>query len=182
MKRIFFFIFSILPVICMAQGHKGTVESCAPMKNGKVCYSDEVEMKNATQTEIFNAINKWAVKTYGRDVFLSNVSSNKSKGTILVSSKIEMLLDEVDKTQIKFKIRISCLQNKYTVEISDIVYQYDLDGTKRYKTYPAENVIANNGQSNTIAAIKDPVLFCNATFFFMENLLGDVFEAAKDAE
>lgn len=180
MKHILLFLCCLLPAVGLGQGHKGTVESCAPMKNGKVCYSDDVMMKNATQAELFNAINKWAVKTYGRDVFLSNVSSNKTKGTILVSSKIEMLLDDVDKTQIKFKMRISCYPNRYTAEISDVVYQYDVDGTKRYKTYPAESVIANNGKSNTIAAIEDPVLFCNATFFFMENLLGDVYEAAKE--
>lgn len=182
MKNILLFLLCLLPAIGMGQGHKGAVKACAPMKNGKVCYSDEVEMKNTTQMELFNAINKWAVKTYGRDIFLSNLSSNKNNGTILISSKIEMLLEDVDKTQIKFKMRINCYPNKYTAEISDIVYQYDVDGTKRYKTYPAESVIANNGKSNTIAAIHDPVLFCNATFFFMENLLGDVFEAAKGAE
>ena len=53
---------------------------------------------------------------------------------------------------------------------------------KKYKTYPAENVIANNGKSNTIALIKDPLLFCNATFFFAENLFADVFSAADNDE
>ena len=51
---------------------------------------------------------------------------------------------------------------------------------KKYKTYPAENVIANNGKSNTIAVIKDPLLFCNATFFFAENLFGEVFDATQE--
>jgi len=34
---------------------------------------------------------------------------------------------------------------------SDIVYQYDPLNDKKYKTYKAEDVIANNGDSNTIA-------------------------------
>lgn len=175
-------LFLLIPFLMQAQGHKGTVESCAPMKNGKVCYSDEVDMTNVSKTELYNAINKWAVKEYGRDVFLSNVSSNKGNGTILVSSKIEMLLNDTDTTQIKFKMRIACFENKYTVNISDISYQYDPQNNKRYKTYAAEDVIANDGASNKIALIKDPALFCNATFFFTQNLMADVFDAAKEAE
>ena len=77
-------------------------------------------------------------------------------------------------------MRIYCFDEKYTIELTDITYQYDPNNEKKYKTYPAENVIANNGKSNTIALIKDPLLFCNATFFFAENLFGDVFDAAED--
>ena len=73
-----------VPVLVMAQGHKGEVDECAPMKNGKVCYSDDVEIENTSKLEIFNAINAWAKKSYGKDVFLSNVNSNKNKGTIFV--------------------------------------------------------------------------------------------------
>ena len=79
-------------------------------------------------------------------------------------------------------MRIYCYDEKYNVELTDISYQYDPNNEKKYKTYPAENVIANNGKSNTIALIKDPLLFCNATFFFAENLFADVFSAADNDE
>ena len=150
--------------------------------NNGVCYSDDVEIENTSKLEIFNAINAWAKKSYGKDVFLSNVNSNKNKGTIFVSSKVELLLNDTDKTIIKYKMRITCFDNRYTIEASDIVYQYDPLNDKKYKTYKAEDVIANNGDSNTIALIKDPKLFCNATFFFVENLFADVFDAAQNAE
>ena len=169
MKKILLLIYMMFPVLVMAQGHKGEVDECAPMKNGKVCYSDDVEIENTSKLEIFNAINAWAKKSYGKDVFLSNVNSNKNKGTIFVSSKVELLLNDTDKTIIKYKMRITCFDNRYTIEASDIVYK-------------AEDVIANNGDSNTIALIKDPKLFCNATFFFVENLFADVFDAAQNAE
>lgn len=42
-----------------------------PHENGKVCYSDDVEIENTSKLEIFNAINAWAKKSYGKDVFLS---------------------------------------------------------------------------------------------------------------
>ena len=58
---------------------------------------------------------------------------------------------------------------------------YDPQNNKKFKTYPAESVIANNGKSNTIALIKDPKLFCNATFFFVENLFADILDAVNDA-
>lgn len=182
MKKLLIFIVAMLPVLTMAQGHKGTVDDCAPIKDGKVCYSDDVEIENATKSEIFNAINVWAKKHFGKDVFLSNVSSNKSKGTIFISSKVELLLNDTDKTNVKYKMHITCLDNQYTVEVSDIIYQYDPENSKNFKTYVAEDVIANNGKSNTIALIRDPKLFCNATFFFVENLFGDVFNAAQAAE
>lgn len=182
MKKLLIFVIAMFPVLAMAQGHKGIVDDCAPMKDGKVCYSDDVEIENTSKGEIFNAITAWAKKHFGKDVFLSNVSSNKSKGTVFISSKVELLLNDTDKTIVKYKMRITCLDNQYTVQVSDIVYQYDPENSKNFKTYAAEDVIANNGTSNTIALIKDPKLFCNATFFFVENLFGDVFDAAQTAE
>ena len=61
-------------------------------------------------------------------------------------------------------------------------YQYDPQNNKKFKTYSAESVIANNGKSNTVALIKDSKLFCNATFFFVENLFADILDAVNDAE
>lgn len=179
-KKIIILLLLICPVLAMAQGHKGNVESCAPMKEGKVCYTDEVDVEGMSKNELFNAIDKWARKNYGKDVFLSSVVSKKSKGTIFINSKVELLLNDTDKTIVKYKMRIYCHDGKYNIEMTDISYQYDPNNEKKYKTYPAENVIANNGKSNTIAIIKDPLLFCNATFFFAENLFGDVFDAVED--
>lgn len=56
MKKILLLIYMMFPVLVMAQGHKGEVDECAPMKNGKVCYSDDVEIENTSKLEIFNAI------------------------------------------------------------------------------------------------------------------------------
>lgn len=181
-KKTILLLLLICPVLAMAQGHKGSVESCAPMKEGKVCYSDEVDVEGVKKGELFKAIDKWAKKNYGKDIFLSSVNSSKSKGTIFINSKVELLLNDTDKTIVKYKMRIYCHDEKYNVELTDISYQYDPNNEKKYKTYPAENVIANNGKSNTIALIKDPLLFCNATFFFAENLFADVFSAADNDE
>ena len=174
-KKTILLLLLICPVLAMAQGHKGSVE-------GKVCYSDEVDVEGVKKGELFKAIDKWAKKNYGKDVFLSSVNSSKSKGTIFINSKVELLLNDTDKTIVKYKMRIYCHDEKYNVELTDISYQYDPNNEKKYKTYPAEDVIANNGKSNTIALIKDPLLFCNATFFFAENLFADVFSAADNDE
>ena len=182
MKQILIFILITFPLLVTAQGHKGDVKECAPMKEGKICYRDTVHVKDLDQKQIFNIINEWAKKNYGKDIFLSNVSTKKSKGLINISSKIELLLNETDKTTVKYKMKIFCHDNSYVVEVSNIVYLYDPKEEKKYKTYPAESVIANNGESNTIAIIKDPKLFCNATFFFVENLFADILEAINEAE
>lgn len=178
MKKLFILLLIMSPVLATAQGHKGTTEACAPMKNGKVCYTDSEEIEGKSRNQIFNAINKWAKKTYGKDVFISNATSNKSKGTIFISSRVELLLNETDKTVVKFKMSITCSDGEYNIEVKDISYLYDPNNKKDYQSYAAENVIANNGKSNTVAIIKDPKLFCNATFFFVENLFADVYLAA----
>ena len=51
MKKILLLIYMMFPVLVMAQGHKGEVDECAPMKNGKVCYSDDVEIENTSKLE-----------------------------------------------------------------------------------------------------------------------------------
>ncbi|MDR1981715.1 MAG: DUF4468 domain-containing protein [Tannerellaceae bacterium] len=182
MKKYLVLLLVICPALVMAQGHKGKVETCAPVKNGKICYTDEVSMPNTTKAGLYNAINAWAKKSYGKDIFLSNHSSNKAKGTIQASSKVELLLNETDKTLVKYKLNITCLDEKYTVEVNEITYQYDANKDKQHKTYKAEDVITNNGKDNKVAAIKDPLLFCNATYFFVESLFADVFSAASEAE
>jgi len=160
-------------------GYSQAETTCAPVRNGKICYSDDVAVANMSKERLYNAINKWAVQTYGTDVFFSNVSSNKSRGSILVSSKMELLLNDKDKTFIKFRMRINCLENRYTVEVTDVVYQYDPFNERSYKTYPAENVILNEGKNNSVEIIKDPRLFCEATHDFAEKLMSEVFDATK---
>ena len=85
MKKLFFLLLIMLPALATAQGHKGEVDECAPMRNGKVCYRDTVHVKDMSQDQIFEVINQWAKKSYAKDIFLSNVNSKKSKGTINVS-------------------------------------------------------------------------------------------------
>ncbi|MDF9830829.1 DUF4468 domain-containing protein [Parabacteroides sp. PF5-6] len=177
MKHRIFLLCLLLPAWLAAQGQGKT--TCSPVKNGKICYNDEVEAATYTKDRLFESISKWATNAYGTDIFFSNVSANKNRGTILVSSKVELLLSETEKTFVKFRLRICCYDKRYTAEMTDIVYQYDPYNDKRVKTYPAENVILNEGKGNTVALIQDPRLFCEATHDFAEKLLGEIFDATK---
>lgn len=180
MKQILAYTFILfLPFLSFAQGNKGKVDSCAPMKGKVVCYTDDIRMNNASADELYKAISSWAKEEYAKDVFISNVSCNNARKSILISSKIELLLNETEKTHLKYKMYISCFDNNYKVEVKNLIYQYDPDNSNKMRTYPAEDVIADNGKGNKVASIKDPLLFCNATFFFVEGLLDNVFEAAK---
>ncbi|WP_085537142.1 DUF4468 domain-containing protein [Massilibacteroides vaginae] len=179
-KGIVLLLLTILPALCFAQGNKGKAEACAPEKEGKICYTDNINMKDASQSALYKAISKWANEEYGKDIFISNVSCNHSRKTILISSRIELLLNEKETTILKYKMYISCFDNNYKVEVKDLSFQYDPDNAKRLRTYPAESVIADNGKGNKVPSIKNPELFCNATFFFVEGLLDDVYLAAKE--
>ncbi|MDH6534414.1 DUF4468 domain-containing protein [Parabacteroides sp. 52] len=179
MKRILLLLLILLPSYLQIQANNEETKTCAPMKGGKVCYSYNVKANNLSKARLYEAIQKWAAKTYGSDIFFSNVSSNKGKGSILISSKVELLLNETEKTFIKFRMRIQCYDDRCTIDITDITYQYDPEKDKRYNVYPAEEVIAENGKKNKVDLIKDPLLFCNATHYFAEGLMTEVVEAIK---
>lgn len=173
----------LLPALAMAQGGKGQASGCAPMVDGKICYVDEVDMDGMSQKKIYEGISRWAKKNYAKDIFLSNVVTNKKKKTVFVSSKVELLLNDTDKTIVGYKLSILCEEGKYKATLTDITYQYDPNGEKKYRNIPAEEVIANEGKGNQIAHIKNPRLFCDATYFFAEQLFGDVFNSLdEDAE
>lgn len=182
MKRLLVYILALFPVLTFAQRQKGDIKECAPMKNGKICYRDTVHVKNMDQEQIFEVLHKWAIKNYGKDYFVSSLNSNKTKGIINVSSKIELLLNETEKTTVKYKMNIFCHDNSYAVEISDIVYLYDPMDKKKFKTYPAEDVIINNGEGNIVSLIKDPKLFCSATRFYTDNLFTEILNTINKAE
>ena len=76
MKKLFFLLLILFPVLAMAQGHKGEVDECAPMKNGKVCYRDTVHMDGMSQDQIFEAISQWAKKNYAKGIHLSHSFSS----------------------------------------------------------------------------------------------------------
>lgn len=182
MKKLLLLLIFLCPFLGHAQGNKGTVNQCSPMKDGKICYVDAVDMDGMSQEKIFKGISKWAHNNYGKDIFLSNVVTNKKSHTIMVYSKVELLLNEeaTDKTLVTYRLEITCKEGSYTCRMTDITYQYDPYNRRKYKNYPAEDVIANGGRDNKVAVIKDPKLFCNATFFFAENLFGDVFNSLDE--
>ena len=174
MRKLLLLAAFIIPLLCNAQGKRSSsAKTCAPTVNGKICYVDKVNMTNVSQEELFSVINKWAKRKYG-NIFVSNIASDKAKGTIFVSSKVELLMSKREKTFMKFKMYITCTNENYVIVVTDIAYQYENpDGKKR--TYLAEEVIINEGKENKVSVIKDPLLFCNATRDFVDNLFGDIF-------
>ena len=179
MRRVLFLILLLLPLYSFAQGNNGTVDNCAPIKQGKVCYSDQESIDGASKQKIYQAIRAWAKENYGKDYFISNMSEDKKNSTIFCSSKIELLINDKDSTVMKYKMHIKCFDNSYQVEINDIAYTYEVDG--KQKSIPAEKVISKNGKANKVSSIKDPVAFCNATFFFVEGVFSDIQNAANYA-
>lgn len=180
MKQFCLILAILCPIFCLAQSKKGTTSQCSPMKDGKICYVDAVDMDGMSQKNIFKGIYKWANRYYGKDIFLSNVVANKKEHTIDIYSKVELLLNESDKTLVTYRLKIECKEGMYRCRMTDILYQYDPDNSKRYINYPAEDVIADGGKGNKVDIIKDPKLFCNATYFFAESIFGEVFNSLDE--
>ena len=77
-------------------------------------------------------------------------------------------------------LHFSRFEGKYTASMTDIKYEYDPKNEKKHKDIPAEDVIANGGKGNKVSYIKNPKLFCDATYFFAENLFGDIFNSLDE--
>ena len=129
---------------------------------------------------IFSAIKTWAKESYGKEFLISSVKSDQDKGTIRISSRVELLVSGTEKTILKYKAYIACRHNRYSIEVRDLEFLYDPMQKKRYKKYPAEKVLANNGKDNPVWQIQDATQFCNATFFFVEQLFSEVYDAALE--
>ncbi|MCD8192961.1 MAG: DUF4468 domain-containing protein [Tannerellaceae bacterium] len=179
MGRKFVLLSCLLSFIGFADLQAQLAPDCPPVKEGKICYADEVQVAGVTKDNLYRIISAWAKKNYGKDFFVSNLSANRSKGTIFVSSKVEMSLDGKDKTGIKYRLYITCNDDHYKIEMSDIVYVYDRKNERKFRTYPAEDVILNKGDGNTVAVIQEPQLFCQATLFHAQNIFNEVYDAVK---
>ncbi|MCD8176432.1 MAG: DUF4468 domain-containing protein [Tannerellaceae bacterium] len=178
-KRQFALLLSLLIPSFLFAGNEGN--TCSPVKEGKICYTDEVKLNGSDRAEVFQAFHQWAKKEYGKDVFLSNVSENRSKGTLLISTKIELLLTDEVKTQVKYKLYITCDHNKYTIEARNIKYIYEPELVKRYRTFAAEDVIMDGGKANQSPLIADPQLFCEGTHFYFTNLFAEIYRIISES-
>lgn len=140
-----------------------------------------MKLNGSDRAEVFQAFHQWAKKEYGKDVFLSNVSENRSKGTLLISTKIELLLTDEVKTQVKYKLYITCDHNKYTIEARNIKYIYEPELVKRYRIFAAEDVIMDGGKANQSPLIADPQLFCEGTHFYFTNLFTEIHRIISES-
>jgi hypothetical protein len=159
----------------MAQG--ASDRSNESDKRKKISYTSTATVKDKDKEEIYSLINQWAKKTYAKDYFVSSISSNKSSGTISINSKIELLLTEKDSTVLKYKLRITCSDEKYSIKVSDLSYQYDPLNKKRFKSYPAEDIISQQGENNKVTIIKNPKLFYKATYSYIQTLFDEISQS-----
>lgn len=172
MKQIFILLTALFALCHMAQGESNIGNAVAKQK--KITYTCSELVDGKSKAEIYSQINRWAKKNYGKDIFVSTVLSNRSEGTIFIGSKIELLLTENDSTILKYKMNISCTNEKYTIKVSNLSYQYDPLNERKFKSYPAEDVISQQGKNNKVAIIKDPKLFYDATYGYMETLFDEI--------
>jgi len=154
---------------------------CSPVRDGKICYTDSVTLSGHNRTDIFRAVRRWAKTEYGKDVFLSNVSVNRDKATVFISTKIELLLTREISTEVKFKLYIGCEHCYYTIQAKDIKYVFEPTLVKKHKVFPAEDVIMGRGKACKVDVIPDPVLFCEGTADYFRNLFAALHQAVNDS-
>lgn len=68
-------------------------------------------------------------------------------------------------------MRINCKDGGYTIELSDITYQYNPEDEKKLKSYPAEDVIIGNGKGNKVTESKTRYYFATQPISLLNHCL-----------
>ena len=84
MKRLLVYMLALFPVLTFAQGQKGEIKECAPMKNGKVCYRDTVHVRDMDKKQIYETLHKWLDKLHK--------ARNKKYGDEIKKSELDHIM------------------------------------------------------------------------------------------
>ena len=130
MKKLFAVIL-LLPTLVFTQGNNYHVYSekhlgVMPVKEGKVHYTEVVEMKGCSQSELY-----CRAKIYFDNAYASakNVFQYQEAGSGLIAGKSYLMEDwtfalVTNHVDINHSISIFCEDNKYTIEMKDFECRY----------------------------------------------------------
>ncbi|NDW10261.1 hypothetical protein D0T56_11415 [Dysgonomonas sp. 520] len=110
--------------------------------DGKIIFTKEMKLPETLSQPAYPQIKEWGRKRYGTD-FHSTIKFDQNNDEVRIHSRIELLLPENqakkrEKIQMKYKANIFIVQDKYVLEVTEIVYF--VNEGRKLKRYKAEDL------------------------------------------
>lgn len=186
MKKLILFFLLCLPLISMAKNDNDKtnpkyLKGAITLTDGKVTFSKQFKIPNATQADIYNRMLTWAENRFKPEGKLNSFVAykNPESGEIAVTGEEYLVFSStaisLDRTRIYYQLTIEAKDGECNMTMSRIRYWYDeaRDGGERYT---AEEWITDDMALNKKQTKLAPI--CGKFRRETINLKDDIFEAA----
>ena len=181
MKRLFF-ILLFIPGLLHAQIDPRYDAGKVPVENGKVVFTKNIQVTEASQDDIFNRILQWANERFiAKDDLQSRVLfSDKAEGQIACLGQQYLVFTDkalaLDRATVNYQLIITCQPGQCNLKISTIRYLYNV-GDKQ-DIIPAEEQITDEYCFNKK---KDKLIKATGKFrTHTIDMVNEIFDSASE--
>ena len=173
MKKLLLFVLFIPSLLCAQTAQKYLIDA-VPVEDGKVVFTREIIVSSFSKDQVYDKILNWA-NTFFNGTTNRVAFSDKSSGeitalgdTILVFKHTALSLD---KSQMSYRAKIKCEDEKCTITITGIRYEYN-GSSDEIEKYTAEEWITDKYCLNKTKTKLYPVTgkFRTKTIDFVDDL------------
>jgi len=134
MKKVIFLVFMSIIFVPNLFSQSDSICDIFPMKDGKVFYTNVIEVKNISASQLYNGAKLWIGKTFvsSKSVIDSDVENNSLilKGYIAID----------ENTNINITLTLQFKDGKYKYELTDITNEFSLRSVDITNTDPIEKM------------------------------------------
>lgn len=145
MKRLLFLAL-FFPTLIWAQDNSKYLAGAVTEDDGKVVFTEEINVPALSSTQIFNTMLDWADKYFTKDDSRV-VYSDPQKGDIAAVGKEYLVFQStalsLDRTMISYKVTIKCENQKCILKVNGIRYEYNVSYQREPEKYIAEEWITD---------------------------------------
>ncbi|HUI32896.1 MAG: DUF4468 domain-containing protein [Dysgonamonadaceae bacterium] len=186
MKRILFIIGLIFAVLGMnAQTQKENVFTSVPEVNGKVVFQQFIHThQGLSEDQNYAILYKWGKDNYAGNPLLSGIRFNEKDKSLIVSSKVELLLPENskgvrEKMIMNYRFDANITSAGCILVVRNITYQNVEERGKSFfpKSFSAEEMITDNAVNSNSDNKELKVNLRKGTLYFLNELYNDLKES-----
>ena len=141
MKKIILLFLLCLPLIGYAQSDDKYLEGAITLKDGKVCFSTEMNVPNMTKEQIYETLINWANKRFQPTEKMNArvLFQDPNEGSIAIGGEEYIVFTSsalsLDRTRIYYQMKLFCETRKCSIDMTRIRYWYDesRDGGEKYE-------------------------------------------------
>ncbi len=177
--RQFLLLFILIPIGLFAQDDK-YLQGAVPEVNGKVVFTQEIQIPGLTDSEIYNTLLKWAEERY-QDDKNRVVYSDPESGNIAAIGEEYLVFSSsalaLDRSLMNYRLTITTGNNNCLLSVSGIRYEYNVSYKREPEKYVAEDWITDKQAISKNKLNRMNGKFRTATIDFVDHLFQDAAQA-----